>query len=256
MKNALVGYTGFVGSNLNNQFKFDYLYNSKNIEEIKRKNFDLLVFAGVPAVKWLANKEPENDLKIVMKLEEILKTVDAKKFILISTIDVYSQTQNLDEDFDCSSISNQAYGTNRLRFEQFCDDHFKNCTIVRLPGLFGKGIKKNVIFDLLNNNCLDMINKDSYIQYYDLKNLWADIQKANEFGLNLINLFTEPVSSKEIIDNFFPEKNSLIGANKSTEVHYNLFTKHAMLWKNSNKYIYTKEQVLNDLKKFIETYGK
>ena len=32
--NALIGYTGFVGSNISNQIKFDFLFNSKNIHEI------------------------------------------------------------------------------------------------------------------------------------------------------------------------------------------------------------------------------
>jgi len=34
MKNALIGYTGFVGTNLMKQFKFDFLFNRKNINKI------------------------------------------------------------------------------------------------------------------------------------------------------------------------------------------------------------------------------
>ena len=33
MNDALIGYTGFVGGNLQNQRRFDFLYNSKNIEK-------------------------------------------------------------------------------------------------------------------------------------------------------------------------------------------------------------------------------
>jgi hypothetical protein len=61
---ALVGYTGFVGSNFMQQHSFTSLFNSKNINEIADQQFNLLVCAGVSAVKWLANQEPENDLKI------------------------------------------------------------------------------------------------------------------------------------------------------------------------------------------------
>ena len=84
MNNALIGYTGFVGSNLAEQAPFEHLYNSKNIEEMNGEHFDTVVCAGVSAVKWLANKEPENDRANIAKLEATLASIKAKKFILIS----------------------------------------------------------------------------------------------------------------------------------------------------------------------------
>ena len=59
MTTAIVGYTGFVGSNLLQYYKFDNLYNSSNFHEATNKEFDTLFFCGVPAVKWYANKNPE-----------------------------------------------------------------------------------------------------------------------------------------------------------------------------------------------------
>lgn len=254
MKKALVGYTGFVGSNLNSQHKFDDFYNSLNINELKNKEYDLIIFAGVPSVKWLANKEPEKDLTIIDNLIDILKTVKTKKFILISTIDVYPLTSKLNEDYDCSSLDNHAYGSNRLKFENFCSLNFSGSMIVRLPGLFGDGIKKNVIYDLLNDNCLDMINIDSSFQYYFLDNLWSDIEKAYNEKIKVINLFTEPITTKEIIDNFFQEKINEVGKNKVRKGNYNLFTKYSSLWNRKENYISTKQDVLKDLEIFIERY--
>ena len=49
MKKALVGYTGFVGSNIYAATDFDAVYNSKNIEESFGTNPDLLVYAGLRA---------------------------------------------------------------------------------------------------------------------------------------------------------------------------------------------------------------
>ena len=60
--NALVGYTGFVGSNLYTQGKFDCVYNSKNITEAFETYPDLLVYAGLRAEKYLANQAPEKDM--------------------------------------------------------------------------------------------------------------------------------------------------------------------------------------------------
>lgn len=252
MKTALIGYTGFVGSNLMKQYNFTDLYNSKNFQQMKDQKYDIVICAGISAVKWMANKEPNKDIADIKLLEEILVTIKAKQFILISTIDVYPLTQGKDEGFDCDSIKNHSYGTHRLAFEQFCINHFKNCTVVRLPGLFGEGLKKNVIYDLLNDNCLEMINTKSSFQYYYLKYLWQDIQKAVVNNIKCINLFTEPVSTQDIYEAFFASKS--IGQFVAPEAHYDLYTKHASIWGNSSKYIYTKSQIMQHLSEFITDY--
>lgn len=252
MRTALIGYTGFVGSNLKEQYDFTDLYNSKNFKEMKNQEYDLVVCAGISAVKWMANKEPKKDLENIKALEEILATINAKQFVLISTIDVYATTQILDEDFDCASISNHAYGLHRLAFEKFCANKFDDCTIVRLPGLFGNGLKKNVIYDLLNDNCLEMINTKSSFQYYYLKYLWKDIQITIDNDIKLINLFTEPVPTQLIFSTFFAEKE--IGQEEVPEGHYDLYTKHANKWNNTGNYIYTKDEMMQQLAEFIKEY--
>ena len=94
MSNAIVGYTGFVGSNLQQFYKFDYFYNSKNFTNAKRQHFDTMFFAGIPSVKWYANKNPQEDNTIIEDIKSILNTIIVKKFILISTIDVYDDVSN------------------------------------------------------------------------------------------------------------------------------------------------------------------
>ena len=54
MSRALIGHTGFVGSNLLNQQSFDDCFNSKNINEIEHKSFEQVICAGVSAVKCSA----------------------------------------------------------------------------------------------------------------------------------------------------------------------------------------------------------
>jgi hypothetical protein len=200
----------------------------------------------------MANKEPQKDLEGIKVLEDVLSTIKAKQFILISTIDVYPITQGKDESFDCGSIENHPYGTHRLAFEKFCANQFENCTIVRLPGLFGEGLKKNVIYDLLNDNCLEMINIKSSFQYYYLKYLWQDIQKAVASNVKCINLFTEPVQTQDIYETFFAYKS--IGQAAVPEGHYDLYTQHGSLWDNSGNYIYTKNEVMQHLLEFITDY--
>ena len=69
--NILVGYTGFVGSNLYATGKFDAVYNSKNIEEAYGTNPELLVYAGLRAEKYLANNAPEKDMALIKQAEKM-----------------------------------------------------------------------------------------------------------------------------------------------------------------------------------------
>lgn len=49
MRRALIGHTGFVGSNLNQQCEYSHCYNSKNIGDIKGEHFEEIVCAGIQA---------------------------------------------------------------------------------------------------------------------------------------------------------------------------------------------------------------
>lgn len=249
---ALIGHTGFVGGNLRGQRHFDGLYNSMNFKEMANMHFSRMICAGVSAVKWQANKNPEEDWAKISALIDVLKTVAATEFVLISTIDVYATTSGLDESFDNHHVQNHAYGTHRLQFEDFCTSHFPNCTIVRLPALFGPGLRKNIIFDLLNDNCLEMINPKSSFQYYDLRNLSDDIDRIKKNNVRLVNLFTEPVSTQSILEAYFPNKK--VGMAPAKEGHYDLFTKHAGLWGKEGKYIYSAQEVMTQLGDFIGGY--
>ena len=250
MVRAIVGYTGFVGSNLLQFYKFDYFYNSKNFSDAKNMEFDELFFCGIPAVKWYANKFPEEDKEVIGNIEGILKTVKAKKIILISTIDVYEYTNaDLDEDYDCDIFNNHTYGTNRYLFENFIKKQFNDFHIIRLPALFGKGLKKNIIYDLINGNQIENIPKDTYFQWYDLNWLKNDIDIIIKNNLSICNLFTEPLSSVEIIKLFdYPIEEF---KNKSKMV-YNLKSKYSALFESNVKgYIRDRESVLHNLRLFL-----
>ena len=147
---SLVGYTGFVGSNLAASADFDGLYNSKNIEQAFGTQPDVLYYSGVPAAKFIANKYPDQDLEIIKNAVENIRKIAPKKLVLISTVDVYKAPNGKDEDAPMKTEGLEAYGANRLYLEQRVKEIFPDYHIVRLPGLYGKNIKKNFIYDYIN----------------------------------------------------------------------------------------------------------
>ena len=146
---SLVGYTGFVGSNLNLNGEFQGLYNSKNIGEAFETCPDILVYSGVPRQKFIANKYPERDFEIVKNAFENIKKINPKKVVLISSVDVYKEPNGKDEDRIMETRGLRRYGKDRLWLENKVRDSFDSL-VIRLPGLYGKGLKKNFLYDYIN----------------------------------------------------------------------------------------------------------
>lgn len=251
MSSALIGYTGFVGGTLARHEPFDLLVNRANLSSLEGLNLTRLVCAGLPASKWIANREPDADRANMERLCRVLGTVSATSVILISTIDVYPSTAGADEDYDCSVLPNHPYGTHRLVFERFVRGRFPHAHIVRLPALFGTGLRKNVLYDLLHNNALDVINPDSRFQWYPLSRLPQDLQMIQTMGLALVNLFTEPIATREIITRFFPGKR--VGQRAGPQVEYDLRTRYDTRLGGGGGYRLGRAAVLDEMTRFIET---
>jgi hypothetical protein len=146
---SLVGYTGFVGSNIVLQTSFDYVYNSKNIRESYGTKPDILVYSGVRAEKFLANNDPRKDYSYIEEAICNIKKIEPKTLVLISTIDVYKNPINVNEDTLIDTHNLHPYGLNRYYLEKWVEENIDDHLIVRLPGLYGKNIKKNFIFDMI-----------------------------------------------------------------------------------------------------------
>lgn len=149
---ALVGYTGFVGSNIYTAAgdKIEAVYNSKNIEEAFGTHPDLLIYAGLRAEKFLANNAPAEDMKLICQAEDNILKIKPKRVVLISTIDVFKTPKNVDETSQIDAENLHAYGYNRYQLELWVRGKYPDALIIRLPALFGRNIKKNFIYDFIN----------------------------------------------------------------------------------------------------------
>jgi hypothetical protein len=146
---SIVGYTGFVGSNLVQQTDFDGLFNSQNVASAYGTKPDLLIYSGVRAEKYLANNEPEKDLSAIEEAIANIVEINPASIILISTVDVYPEPRLVDEDTEIDINDLKPYGFNRLCLEKWVESHIDNHLVVRLPALYGRNLKKNFIYDLI-----------------------------------------------------------------------------------------------------------
>lgn len=198
MTSLLVGGTGFVGTTLRRQRSFDVAVSSATVGEIDGTEHETVVCAAAPAQKWIANQDPEADRARIDGLMAHLSEIKADRFVLISTVDVFGDPRGVDEESHVSEEGLHAYGLNRRRLERFVEDTFASHLIVRLPGLVGPGLRKNVVFDLLHGNNLTAIDSRAVFQFYPMVNLWYDIHTAMTAGLRLIHLTAEPVSVADV----------------------------------------------------------
>lgn len=160
---AIVGYTGFVGSNIYEHGDFDAAYNTKNIAAAYGTEPELLVYAGLRAEKFLANSMPERDMQLIAEAERNIERIKPKRLVLISTIDVLKTPVGVDETTPLDESALQPYGYNRAQLEKHVRAAYPDALIVRLPGLFGKNIKKNFIYDYIKR-VPSMLKNDKFAE--------------------------------------------------------------------------------------------
>jgi nucleoside-diphosphate-sugar epimerase len=234
MRTGLVGSTGFVGTTLQQQTSFDAAYHRPDIHEIAGRAFDLLVCAGAPAEKWRANQEPEADIANLEALVGHLGTAEADRLLLISTVDVYPTPVGVDEDTAIDRTEGGAYGRHRLWLEDRCRERFEHTCVVRLPGLFGPGLRKNLLFDLLGEREVNG-HGDSRFQFYDMRRLWADLVVALDAGFDLVNFAVAPVTMRTVAEQCFGVP--FPDADGASPASYDMRTRHAATFGGSGPYL-------------------
>ena len=249
MSNALIGHTGFVGSTLARARAYDAAYNSKNIGEIDGRVFDTVICAGASASKWLANQEPETDLRQINRLMSHLGHVRAGRFVLISTIDVYRDPVDVDEGDVPQRDGLHAYGLHRLILEDYVRQRFDSAVVIRLPGLFGDGLRKNLIFDMLNENQTSKISPMGMLQWYAMRRFPMDIDAIVASGVHLINLGVEPVSTEDIRQRFFPTV--AIGPATTAGPNYDMKTQFAEVLGGKGRYHMDVSAMMHELEQFV-----
>ena len=169
---TIIGAQGFVGSafarHLENKNVELRLITRKNYADFAGKKSDVVVEAACNSKKFLSDKNPleDFDLSVAHRLRTLLD-FPADFHVHISSVDVYadlSQPQKTIEDTPVNISECSHYGFNKLLAEQLVRHHAKRWLIVRLAGMVGAGLRKNPIFDILNNQPI-FIHPDSQYQF-------------------------------------------------------------------------------------------
>lgn len=255
MRSALIGYTGFVGSNLLDAHGFDDLYNSSNIAEISGRDYDLVVSAGNRADSFRINNDGDADLIEIEKLVDTVLSAHIGKLVLISTVCVYPEGGAPDETTPLSPEGLTPYGANRLHQERRFNDAV-DTTVIRLPQLYGARLKKGVVYDLANDYRVEHIRPENRFQHYDVRRLWSDIDVALSNDLSSVNIATPPITNARLASEVFgrdisdqtPRDPESPFARMYTR---NMTTRHADLFGGTDKYIVTEEAELASLQRFV-----
>jgi nucleoside-diphosphate-sugar epimerase len=173
----IVGGKGLTGSaivkqlqNLSLNFQ---IIQKENKESFFGKSCDVLIFANGNSIKYKANQDPFFDFNATLtSIAEYIHKIKFKKFILLSTVDVYNNKSNFDETKEDTEIDFKkldTYGFHKYITEKYVMHFCNNYLIFRLPGLVGRGLKKNPAFDYIDIGKKVMISPESELNFINTK---------------------------------------------------------------------------------------
>jgi nucleoside-diphosphate-sugar epimerase len=254
VNNLIIGHRGFVGSNLAHLLPGATGVGRAEIGSLVGKTFGDIYCAAPQAKKWWANQNPDQDRQEVEKLIAACCQITClKNFTLFSTVDVYDPPTGKSER-DLPQVDTHPYGANRQYLERCIVEHFgTKARVIRLPALVGRGLKKNVVYDLLNDNNIEQINANSAFQWFNLAFLDDILGFANQLECSgVINVVSEPLPTAELVRACFPHHLERLNW-KAPIMRYDLHTVHGPL---GEPYLYSQVDVLErHLKPFIEGEG-
>jgi len=227
MRVILIGANGFVGS------AFSRLLSSISYVElvkVTRENYDsvlntkgdLVIDASCNSRKFFAEEQPVSEFNT--SVHHRLKTLfdfHSPFHLHISSVDVYSGIESVETScensfIDLSRISH--YGMHKFMAEQLVQHYAKKWMILRFAGMVGPGLRKNPVFDILNNQPLRIHPKSQYqfMHTDDMAKMSWDLIQSDECGIyniagsglispqEIADMANKPIDLKSIDDRIKP----------------------------------------------------
>lgn len=224
-KKALIGSQGTVGHSLLDQIKFDAVFNSDNIQDLKNQQFDVVYIAAPSGNRLAVNRNQGHDEQDFFEIQSALQSADVCRVVLLSTVDAVV-------------AAHSRYGRNRANMETWLKNNYSDYYIVRLSTLIGAHIKKNVLFDLKHQIYLDQIDFTATIQWCLLDTLAEQIDLAMANNQREINLVSQPIANWQLAREFFSDIPVTPG---SSTVYY-----------DQKPYYYTAKQIFSAIRQYLK----
>jgi len=202
----ILGGEGFLGSSFCRYFKKNNIkfisITRKNYKKYSNTKCDTFINCNGNSIKWLSDKNYSTDFeKTVISTHDSIKDFKFKKYILISSGEVYnkvSKSKNESCKIFVNGLSN--YGFNKLIAEEIIKRSSSKYLIFRMGGFVGRNLKKNLIYDLINDKKI-WVSKKSTFQYIDVDQATEMVIKVHKKYTNqVLNLTGKtPISTKDIL---------------------------------------------------------
>lgn len=160
--------------------------NRNNFNEIKNMQFDAIIHCAFNKENDITDYKKYLDDNIFLTLR--LKKLSYKKFIYISTVDVYNKTHNMYSQF--KKFSETLIDTNDL--------------ILRCPMLIGYSMKPNHLTKLKNNIDKLGLSKNSLFNYILMEDLLNFFKNDEHFKYNgIIDFISNDLIKLEDLKKYF-----------------------------------------------------
>ena len=220
---AIVG-EGLIGKRLAKFVNPTHTFNSKTLLDLPMNNYDTVYVAAPSGNRIWASENPGFDQASTGLLIRNLLVTRCNRIVLMSTGDTQVRPDT-------------GYGKNRLELETAVRGRFSNHYIIRLPGLIGNDITKNILYDIKHQTeWATKINTLTKQQWYPLDNLEQDITSILSNDQREVNLVSEPILNQDIVDQF---KQSTVNTT-SPGINYDL-----------GPYTYTKEEIFEAISLYL-----
>lgn len=179
-KIALFGHTGFIGSGVYDVLRAQYEVTGFNSTSFLSRTFDIVINCSGVSSKYHTEKNPLLSYRKELDILVRLQLLSCDKVIHISSVDA-------DRDGE--------YGKLKLWVEERIKKLFPRWNILRVSGVIGQGLKKNIVFDLMENKPI-YLTRDSVLNFISINEIANLVSILVKRGTE--NLTTNVASSKSI----------------------------------------------------------
>lgn len=209
MKYFVLGGNGLIGSSIIKELlkkkQRVFNINRTNYKKFINKRCDIFIYANGNSNKYFAKQYPFLDFEL--SVSTVIKSINDfhfQKFIFLSSCDVYDKISKTNtSENTLITKSNNSYGKNKYIAESIVKSYCNKWLIIRMGPLIGPNLKKNAIFNLINNKKVyaNISSKSSFILTETVSKILLkliDINKNEIFNISARDSISFKIIKKKL----------------------------------------------------------